>query len=69
MFFSLFCFVFNSDYRLTVTASCPMNLQYFPMDSQLCTIEIESCKYIRFNDGQKKTGGSINLSNFFFLPI
>ncbi|KAH7645589.1 gamma-aminobutyric acid receptor subunit beta-like isoform x2 [Dermatophagoides farinae] len=31
--------------RLTVTASCPMNLQYFPMDSQLCTIEIESYGY------------------------
>lgn len=37
---------FFSDYinRLTVTASCPMELQYFPMDRQLCTIEIESCK-------------------------
>lgn len=22
-----------------------MNLQYFPMDRQLCHIEIESCKY------------------------
>jgi hypothetical protein len=31
--------------RLTITASCPMNLQYFPMDRQLCNIEIESCKY------------------------
>ncbi|KOB75060.1 GABA-gated chloride channel isoform a3 [Operophtera brumata] len=29
--------------RLTITASCPMNLQYFPMDRQLCHIEIESC--------------------------
>ena len=32
--------------RLTITASCPMDLQYFPMDSQLCYIEIESCKLI-----------------------
>lgn len=32
-------------YRLTITASCPMNLQYFPMDRQLCHIEIESCEY------------------------
>lgn len=31
--------------RLTITASCPMNLEYFPMDRQLCQIEIESCKY------------------------
>lgn len=30
--------------RLTVCASCPMDLRHFPMDSQLCTIEIESCK-------------------------
>lgn len=30
--------------RLTITASCPMDLQYFPMDRQLCNIEIESCK-------------------------
>lgn len=33
-------------FRLTITASCPMNLQYFPMDRQLCHIEIESCKFI-----------------------
>ena len=31
-------------FRLTITASCPMRLHYFPMDRQLCTIEIESCK-------------------------
>ena len=34
--------------RLTITASCPMDLQYFPMDSQLCYIEIESCKLMLF---------------------
>ena len=33
------------NFRLTITASCPMFLQYFPMDRQLCYIEIESCKY------------------------
>nr|ALS46609.1 GABA gated chloride channel RDL3 [Tetranychus cinnabarinus] len=31
--------------RLTVTASCPMELQYFPMDRQKCSLEIESYGY------------------------
>ncbi len=35
--------VFRST-RLTVTSSCPMNLRYFPMDRQECTIEVESCQ-------------------------
>ena len=29
-----------------------MNLQYFPMDRQLCYIEIESCEYFRFEKKQ-----------------
>ncbi|KAL1438303.1 hypothetical protein MTO96_048375 [Rhipicephalus appendiculatus] len=43
--------------RLTVTASCPMDLRYFPMDRQACTIEIESFGYTmkdiryRWSDG------------------
>ncbi|CAG7727944.1 unnamed protein product [Allacma fusca] len=31
--------------RYTITASCPMNLQYFPMDTQICTLIIESYGY------------------------
>ena len=31
--------------RLTVKATCPMDLSHFPMDSQLCTLEIESYGY------------------------
>ena len=30
--------------RLSGKFSCPMDLRYFPMDSQLCYMEIESCK-------------------------
>ena len=28
--------------RIKVVGSCPMNLQYYPMDRQLCTLEFES---------------------------
>ncbi|XP_043229712.1 gamma-aminobutyric acid receptor subunit beta-like isoform X2 [Amphibalanus amphitrite] len=31
--------------RLTITASCPMNLMFFPMDRQLCELQIESFGY------------------------
>ena len=31
--------------RITITASCPMNLHFFPMDRQLCVIHIESFGY------------------------
>merc|ERR1719242_1359018 len=56
--------------RLTITASCPMNLQYFPMDRQLCYIEIESFGYtmadIRYqwNDGLN----SVQISSDVSLP-
>lgn len=31
--------------RLTVTANCPMDLQAFPLDVQICALEIESYGY------------------------
>jgi glycine receptor alpha-3 len=31
--------------RLTIKATCPLDLQYFPMDTQMCTLEIESFGY------------------------
>merc|ERR1719266_2309899 len=56
--------------RLTITASCPMNLQYFPMDRQLCYIEIESFGYTmadiryKWNDGIN----SVQISSDVSLP-
>nr|ADM88008.1 ionotropic GABA-aminobutyric acid receptor RDL1-3b6a [Bombyx mori] len=56
--------------RLTITASCPMNLQYFPMDRQLCHIEIESFGYtmrdIRYH--WKDGHSSVGMSNEVQLP-
>ena len=56
--------------RLTVTATCPMNLQNFPLDSQMCTVEIESFGYTMadlkyaWNDGET----SVKMSPDVQLP-
>lgn len=34
--------------RFTTTLACMMDLHYYPLDSQNCTVEIESCKYSKF---------------------
>lgn len=31
--------------RITVTAMCNMDFSHFPLDSQTCSLELESCKY------------------------
>ena len=52
MFFKYHQSFTNSQYfliiffRISVRASCPMDLRMFPMDSQQCSLNIESCKYI-----------------------
>jgi len=56
--------------RIRGKFSCPMNLQYFPMDSQLCYIEIESFGFTmndiryKWNDGLN----SIQISSDVSLP-
>ena len=33
-------------FRFTTTLSCMMDLRHYPLDSQNCTVEIESCKQL-----------------------
>lgn len=56
--------------RLTVTCSCPMDLQYFPMDRQRCKIEIESYGYnTRDIDYRWERGdASVSLNDKIELP-
>ena len=32
-------------FRITLTLSCPMKLHKFPLDTQTCHIQLESCKF------------------------
>lgn len=56
--------------RLTVTASCPMDLRFFPMDRQSCTIEVESFGYTMSDIRYKWKDGpnSIGISQEVSLP-
>ena len=63
--------------RLTVKATCPMDLSYFPMDSQLCTLEIESYGYTMadlvysWHDGVQsvQVGLQYNVLSHFFIDL
>ena len=35
--------------RFTTTLACMMDLHYYPLDSQNCTVEIESCKSNKYS--------------------
>lgn len=32
-------------YRITTTVACNMDLSKYPMDTQTCRLQLESCKY------------------------
>ena len=36
---------YYSSFSFTTTLACMMDLHYYPLDVQNCTVEIESCKY------------------------
>ncbi|XP_013792656.1 gamma-aminobutyric acid receptor subunit beta-like [Limulus polyphemus] len=62
-------YYFSYTFRLTVTSSCPMDLQYFPMDRQLCTVEIESFGYTMTDIRYKwREGNSVGISQDLELP-
>ncbi|GMR42059.1 hypothetical protein PMAYCL1PPCAC_12253, partial [Pristionchus mayeri] len=64
--------VFTSQ-RLTVTATCPMKLQLFPMDSQRCRLEIESYGYavkdINYHFIEKVKNENFTLPQFQLLEV
>ena len=59
--------------RLTIKATCPLNLEYFPMDKQMCTLEIESFGYTMSGKvaklNQKKTGSKKQIIIKFRLAV
>lgn len=40
---------FVSFLRLSITLSCPLDLTLFPMDTQRCKMQLESCEYFQEN--------------------
>ncbi len=37
-------------YRLMLTIGCPMAFQDYPMDQQVCNLEMQSCKQIQIRN-------------------
>lgn len=35
--------------RLSLTLTCPMDLKYYPLDRQTCSIKMASCKYYKMH--------------------
>ena len=54
--------------RLTIKATCNMNLANFPMDDQLCTVEIESFGYTMADLRLVAGGMSLPYLNFATNP-
>uniref|UniRef100_A0A8C9RZT8 Gamma-aminobutyric acid receptor subunit rho-1 n=1 Tax=Scleropages formosus TaxID=113540 RepID=A0A8C9RZT8_SCLFO len=50
--------------RITVTSMCNMDLSRFPLDTQTCSLEIESCESLMKGNDSLKTDDRISLSQF-----
>ena len=46
--------------RITLQLNCMMDLARYPLDSQNCTLEIESCEYKTHEDPKKSRSQSIS---------
>ena len=42
---NIYYLLHSFSHRLTLKLSCPMVLYHFPMDYQICSVKISSCKY------------------------
>lgn len=62
-------YVYNI-FRVTVTAMCNMDLSHFPLDTQTCSLEIESCEYL-FLYSVTQTNESVlpQLSGLLYLTM
>lgn len=45
--------------RISLVLACPMNLKYYPLDKQICSIQMASCKYC---------GVCVCVLNTIFIP-
>ena len=45
-----------SSIRVSLTLSCPMNLKLYPLDRQMCPMQIASCKQSNFKTFKLKDG-------------
>ena len=67
IFYTLYLIYLDS---LRVVGSCPMNLQYYPLDRQLCTLEFESYGFSTADIAYvwAKGQGSVGISSGLELP-
>ena len=51
--------------RISLVLACPMDLKYYPLDNQMCTIKMASCEYICMLDTILSLSLSLSLLLYF----